>query len=156
LDKEVVNACADLIQEVGKDFGYGDENSLRRSDYIPEMSVPKSDREFKKFVLDLESGNKIEGDSVLIKIALKFGAKWALYYAFDHGRLSKEAEDKIFLKKGNMKGAYLYSVHVLKDVLPKNIEDFHVLNSFSKKKNDSTDKEYLNSYLEFKTTLVVE
>lgn len=156
LDKEVAQACNDLIQEVGKDFGYGDENSLKRSDYIPEMSISKSDREFKKFVLDLESGNKIEDESVLVKIALKFGAKWALYYAFDHGRLSKEAEDKIFLKKGNMNEAYLYSVHVLKDVLPKNIEDFHVLNGFSKKKSDSTDKEHLNSYLEFKKTLVVE
>ena len=156
LDKEVIEACTNLIQEVGKDFGYGDDNSLRRSDYIPEMSMPKSDREFKKFVLDLESGNKIEDESVLVKIALKFDAKWALYYAFDHGRLSKETEDKIFLKKGNMREAYLYSVHVLKDVLPKNIEDFHVLNGFGKKKNDSADKEYLNSYLEFKKTLVVE
>jgi hypothetical protein len=155
LDKEVVNACASLIEEVGKDFGYGDENSLLRSDYTSPSYTTKPNREFNRFILDLAAGNKLKDESILAKIASKFGSKWALYYAFDHGRLSKETEDKIFLKKGNMREPYLYSVHVLKDVLPKNIEDFHILNCFGKKK-ESSDQEYLNKYLEFKKTLVVE
>jgi len=155
LDEEIARACASLIEEVGKDFGYGDENSLLRSDYTSPSSTTKPYREFNRFILDLAAGNKLKDESILAKIASKFDPKWALYYAFDHGRMNKEIEDKIFLKKGNMREAYLYSVHVLKDVLPKNIEDFHILNSFGKKK-ESSDQEYLNKYLEFKKTLVVE
>jgi len=155
LDKDIAQACSNLVEMVGKDFGYGDDNSFRRADYIPASSTTKPYREFNEFILDLAAGNKLKDESILAKIASKFDPKWALYYAFDHGRMNKETEDKIFLKKGNMRAAYFYSVHVLKDVLPKNIEDFHILNCFGKKK-ESSDQEYLNKYLEFKKTLVVE
>ena len=151
LGLDVVECCISLIEEVGKDFGYGEENLIAREDYAPGEESKKIGRgKFDEFVLNLATGNKIENESVL----KKFEAKWAVYYAFDHGRLSSEIENKIFAKKGNMREAYLYSVNVLKDVLPKKIEDFHILNGFSNK--NSSDEKYLKNYLEFKKTLVVE
>jgi len=158
LDKDSCMACLELVDEVGKGFGHCD-HSFKREEYFNEVIGPqvlcKKTLEFNKFILNLACGNLQQDESIFKRI----DSKWALYYAFDHGRLSKEVEDKIFLKKGNMKSAYLYSVHILKDVLPKNIEDFHILNSFSKnKKNETknTDQEYLGKYLEFKKTLVAK
>ena len=162
LDKDFCMACLELVDEVGKSFGHCD-HSFKRDEYTfdegsdPQVLCKKTreENEFNKFILNLACGNLQQDESIFERI----DSKWALYYAFDHGRLSKEVEDKIFLKKGNMKSAYLYSVHILKDVLPKNIEDFYILNSFAKKKKTetkNTDQEYLGKYLEFKKTLVTK
>jgi len=170
LDAEIVECCQSLIDEIGKEFDCGETFLLTREDYTPGEKRtdcthigslhPKklSHNKFNEFVLNLASGNKIENESIL----KKFEAKWAVYYAFDHGRLSSEIENKIFAKKGNMREAYLYCVNILKDVLPKKIEDFHILNGFSRPsgtpahQGHCSDEKYLKKYLEFKKTLVVE
>lgn len=143
VDVEVIAACREMVDLVGKDFGYG-EHTLSRNDYAAKRKRTQEEKTIAKYICSFLNKEKIDDE----KVFLKAEPKWALYYAHDFGPFKdKDVEHKVFTKKGRMEYAYFYAVHVLKGKLPENIENFYILDSFNKTKED---KDWLVKYLEFK------
>lgn len=146
IDIDVIAACKDLIDHIGKDFEYG-EHTILRENHPVKKRTDKKQNSLKKYISAYLSGNKLNDE----KIFAHLDPIWSVYYAQDFGRLPEEVEHKVFAKKGNMEQAYLYAVHVLKGRLPDNIENFYVLNTMNGK--NESDKKWLVRYIEFKDAL---
>lgn len=146
IDIEKVGSIRDLIEIVGKDFGYSEDNTIDRA-YAQRNKRRKKSAEEKaemKYILNHVMGKKLKEN-----FFVKASPKWAIYHAADHGKFSPEAEFKIFAKEGRMLHAFRYARKILKGPLSEKVENFFILNS----QPDSEDYEELKEYLEFKKNL---
>jgi hypothetical protein len=146
IEVKKVQTIRDLVEIVGKDFGYGEDHTITRA-YAYRHKRGKKSAEEKaemKYILNQVMGKKIKEN-----FFVKASPKWAVYHAAEHGRFSREAEFKIFAKEGRMYDAFRYAREVLKGSLDEKVENFFILNS----QPDSQDYEELKEYLEFKKNL---
>lgn len=145
-DKNKIGNLIDLVQTVGKDFGYNEDHKIDRAFALrrPRVKRGSDEKAELKYVLNHVMGKKLKEN-----FFVKAPPKWALYHAVDHGRFTPEAEFKIFAKEGRMNEALKYAQEVLKGPLDERIENFFILNS----QPDSSDYEFLKEYIEFKKNL---
>lgn len=146
VSKEVVRAADELVGLVADEFGHGEDIELNREDYPPNYKGPMTG-DLTEAESEYLSSYLCKGQ-LPVKWFMKKDAKWASYYALDHGRFDEETEFKIFAKKGRMRDAYWYAFGVIKGRLPEPIENFFILSSESK---DTEDHEWLRRYMEFRT-----
>jgi len=141
-DIRAISAIREVVDMVGASFGYDDSHVVTRDSFSPRR-LSKSDKAEREYAISYLTGKKIDD-----AFFLKNDAKWALYYAADHGRFDEEVEFKIFAKKGRMREAYEYAKRVIKGALPEVVENFFILSTSSK----HDDHECLKKYLEFKNS----
>jgi len=135
----------DLIHEVGNEWDYSDEITVSRENYKNKKSrKSKEDKESRRYLCSHLSGKRLP-ESFFIKCS---NPKLALYYAIEHGRFSSEAEFKILAKEGRMWYALRYAQEIIGGVLPKEIENFFILND----KAEHEDHEKLQEYIAWKNT----
>lgn len=145
LDEDKVGAIRDLIEIVGKDFGYNEDHKIDRAYALRHKKRKRSseDKAEMKYVLSYFMGKKLPEN-----FFLRTSPKWAIYHALDHGRFKPDTEFKIFARDGYMIDALRYAQEIVKGPLDERIENFFILNS----QPDSQDYENLKKYLKFKKT----
>jgi hypothetical protein len=150
VDKKVVESLVELVYEIGKDWGYGEDITIERKDYISrKRRRTKADKDMEKFLSSYLTKKRLP-ESFFVKGS---DENLALYYAVDHGRFSKEAEFKIFAREGRMYSALRYAKEIVNGPLPAEVENFFLLND----KADTDDHKYLQEYLSWKNkTQIVE
>ena len=137
----------ELIHEVRDEWDYTDEVIVRRENYKKnKYRKTKEDKEAKKYLCSHLSGKRLP-ESFFLKCS---STKLSLYYAIEHGRFSSDAEFKIFAKEGRMWYALRYAQEIIGGVLPKEIENFFILND--KAENEDEHKQ-LQEYIAWKNTL---
>jgi hypothetical protein len=145
-DMNVVGNIRDLIEIVGKDFGYNEDHKIDRAYAMRHKRSPKkrSDKAEVKYIMSHLMGKKLPEN-----FFVRTTPKWALYHALEHGRFKPETEFKIFAREGYMFDALRYAQQIVKGPLDEKIENFFILNS----QPDSEDYEQLKKYLEFKKNI---
>jgi hypothetical protein len=145
-DMNVVGNIRDLIEIVGKEFGYNEDQTIDRAYAMRHKSGPKkrSDKAEAKYIMSHLMGKKLPEN-----FFVRTTPKWALYHALEHGRFKPETEFKIFAREGYMLDALRYAREIVKGLLDEKIENFFILNS----QPDSEDYEHLKKYLEFKKNI---
>ena len=145
-DMNVVGNIRDLIEIVGKDFGYNEDQTIDRAYAMRHKLGPKkrSDKAEAKYIMSHLMGKKLPEN-----FFVRTTPKWALYHALEHGRFKPETEFKIFAREGYMLNALRYAQEILKGPLDEKIENFFILGS----QPDSQDYEQLKKYLEFKKNI---
>ena len=145
-DMNVVGNIRDLIEIVGKDFGYNEDQTIDRAYAMRHKRGPKkrSDKAEAKYIMSHLMGKKLPEN-----FFVRTTPKWALYHALEHGRFKPETEFKIFAREGYMLNALRYAQEILKGPLDEKIENFFILGS----QPDSQDYEQLKKYLEFKKNI---
>jgi len=114
----VVSAIIDVVNEYGRTFGH-DDHKITREYALSRANKNRADRAGAKYLKSYLSKSKIDETWFL-----KQDAKWAAYYAEDHGKFRKEIETQIFCQKGNMMDAYMYA-QALGRPLSESIENFY-------------------------------
>lgn len=142
-DMNVVGTVRDLVEIVGKDFGYGEDQKIDRSYAMRHKRSKKSfeDKATAKYIMSHLMGKKLP-ENFFVRV----DPKWALYHALEHGSFKPETEFKIFARNGHMFCARRYAQEILKGPLDEKTENFFILNS----QPDTPDYEDLKKYLEFK------
>jgi hypothetical protein len=144
-DKSIIYNLMDLVGNLKDYFDYGEDQDVRRPNVdggkFKPVRLYKLDQARKKYVLAYLSGKTVP-DSFFIKN----DSRYAVFYALDHGRFSKEVEFKIFARKGCMSDAFEYAKHVLKAPLGEEIENFFLLSD----SKEGDDHVFLQKYIEFK------
>lgn len=145
-DMNVVGNIRDLIEIVGKEFGYNEDHKIDRAYAMRHKRSPKkrSDKAEVKYIMSHLMGKKLPEN-----FFVRTTPKWALYHALEHGRFKPETEFKIFAREGYMFDALRYAQQIVKGPLDEKIENFFILNS----QPDSEDYEQLKKYLEFKKNI---
>lgn len=146
MSKEKRSKVLDVVQSVGEKWGYGEDHTAIRDDFVPKArrrNHAKADPEEIEYVRSYMNSTPLS-DEYFRNLE---DAKWAVYYADDHGRFSPELEYEIFAKEGRMWEAFCYS-QAIKAPLCEQVENFFLLN------NGEEDKKYLQMYLESKATKV--
>jgi len=145
-DMNVVGNIRDLIEIVGKDFGYNEDQTIDRAYAMRHKRGPKkrSDKAEAKYIMSHLMGKKLP-DNFFVRTT----PKWALYHALEHGRFKPETEFKILAREGYMRDALRYAREIVKGPLDEKIENFFILNS----QPDTEDYEQLKNYLEFKKNI---
>ena len=142
-DMNIVGTIRDLVEIVGKEFGYNEDHKIDRAYAMRHKNAKKkrSDRAEVKYIMSHLMGKKLPEN-----FFVRADPKWALYHALEHGRFKPETEFKIFARDGHMFDARRYAQEIVKGPLDEKIENFFILNS----QPDTPDYEDLKKYLEFK------
>ena len=142
-DMNIVGTVRDLVEIVGKEFGYNEDHKIDRAYAMRHKNAKKkrSDRAEVKYIMSHLMGKKLPEN-----FFVRADPKWALYHALEHGRFKPETEFKIFARDGHMFDARRYAQEIVKGPLEEKIENFFILNS----QPDTPDYEDLKKYLEFK------
>lgn len=142
-DMNIVGTVRDLVEIVGKEFGYNEDHKIDRAYAMRHKNAKKkrSDRAEVKYIMSHLMGKKLPEN-----FFVRADPKWALYHALEHGRFKPETEFKIFARDGHMFDARRYAQEIVKGPLDEKIENFFILNS----QPDTPDYEDLKKYLEFK------
>lgn len=133
-----IEVFQNLVQDIAKHHERGEDmvverdNHNRSHSYCPDESMNTYLRSF-LFKEKISTDFFVENE-----------AKFALYYADDHGRFSEEDEFRIFAQQGRMFTAFEYAKHIIKGQLPEKVENFFILNG------NEDDKESLAEYIEYK------
>lgn len=145
-DMNVVGTVRDLVEIVGKEFGYNEDHKIDRAYAMRHKNARKkrSDRAEVKYIISHLMGKKLPEN-----FFVRTDPKWALYHALEHGRFNPETEFKIFARDGHMFDARRYAQEIVKGPLDEKIENFFILNS----QPDTPDYEDLKKYLEFKKNI---
>jgi hypothetical protein len=145
-DMNIVGTVRDLVEIVGKEFGYDEDHKIDRAYAMRHKNAKKkrSDRAEVKYIMSHLMGKKLSEN-----FFVRADPKWALYHALEHGRFKPETEFKIFARDGHMFDARRYAQEIVKGLLDEKIENFFILNS----QPDSQDYENLKKYLEFKKSI---
>jgi hypothetical protein len=139
-DMNKVGTIRDLIETVGKEFGYHEDHKIDRSYAMRHKTRRKKEQKDEmKYILSHFMGKKLP-ENFFVRV----NPKWALYHAHEHGRFKPETEFKIFAREGCMFDALRYAREVIKGPLDEKIENFFILNS----QPDSADYGDLKKYLE--------
>jgi hypothetical protein len=145
-DMNKVGTIRDLVQMVGKEFGYNEDHKIDRAYAMRHKNVKKkkTEKAEMKYIMSHFMGKRLP-ENFFVRV----NPKWALYHALDHGRFKPETEFKIFAREGYMRDALRYAQEIVKGPLDEKIENFFILNS----EPDSQDYENLKKYLEFKKSI---
>jgi hypothetical protein len=144
-DMNKVGTIRDLVEMVGKEFGYNEDHKIDRAYAMRHKNVKKkAEKAEMKYIMSHLMGKRLPEN-----FFVRADPKWALYHALDHGRFKPETEFKIFAREGYMCDALRYAEEILKGPLDEKIENFFILNS----QPDSRDYENLKKYLEFKKSI---
>ncbi|NBT36089.1 MAG: hypothetical protein EBT03_11255, partial [Betaproteobacteria bacterium] len=143
-DNDKIGTVRDLVEIVGKEFGYNEDHKIDRAYAMRHKKKREEDKMEMEYVLSQFMGKKLP-DSFFLRAS----PKWALYHALEHGRFSPETEFKIFGRDGYMFDALRYAQEIVKGPLDEKIENFFILNS----QPDSQDYENLKKYLDFKKSI---
>ena len=149
-DMNKVGTIRDLVETVGKEFGYefgyNEDHKIDRAYAMRHKNAKKkrSDRAEVKYIMSHLMGKKLPEN-----FFVRADPKWALYHALEHGRFKPETEFKIFARDGHMFDARRYAQEIVKGPLDEKIENFFILNS----QPDTPDYEDLKKYLEFKKNI---
>lgn len=143
LNQAVVHAIMEVVSTIASQFGH-DDHIIRRSNFSNRTrnSLSKEEQRYLKSYITKE---EIEEDWFLSR-----PAKWAAYYAQDHGKFSKEAETKIFCVETHMEYAFMYA-QALKRPLPKHIENYFTTKNLVDPHED--DDRWFKEYLKWKQNL---
>lgn len=139
LSHEARNNVMELVNAVGEKFGYADEHTASREDYIPKKKrtyYASADKEELQYVTAW-----MKKSTLPKKYFENLGnVKWANYYAMDHGRFSPELEFKIYAQEGRMWDALQYAC-CIGSRLAMEVENYFILNA------GEDDKKYLQIYM---------
>lgn len=125
-----------LVGHIAEDYDFSEnEVEIRREDY---KVVGKRD---KYGMAEIRYwGAYMSGGKLPKSFFVKNDAKWAVYYAMDHGRFDRETEFKVFARKGRMFEALNYAEAVGR--LSQEVENFFILDA------GEGDSGVLKTYLE--------
>lgn len=141
-NREHRNTILECVHAVGEEWGYGEEHTASRDDYVPKIrrrNHAKANDEEIRYVMAYMSGCTLP-DEYFRNLD---NPKWATYYADDQGRFTPELEFAIYAREGRMWDALRYS-QAVKAPLCSEVENFFILNGAEE------DKKYLQMYLDSK------
>lgn len=138
LNQEVIYALMDVVSTIGNYYGH-DDHVIRRSEYANKNNRTQNSKEEQRYLNSYLSKEPIEDEWFL-----KADAKWAAYYAQDHGRFNKDLETELFCRDGRMIYAFMYA-QAIKKPLSKHIENYFTTKNLvdPNEKDDVWFKEYL-------------
>lgn len=144
LSKGVVHAIMDVVSTIGNHYGH-DDHIIRREEYVNRNIKNGLDKVEKRYLKSYVTKEKIEDEWFL-----DVDPKWATYYAQDHGKFSKEVENKLFCVESRMEYAFMYA-QALKKPLSQHIENYFTTKNLVDP-NENDDK-WFKEYLKWKQHL---
>lgn len=142
IDEDLVSYVVDIVEQAvhDDDYDYGD-HQLFKEDFENPKERHSSSEAFIYYYQSFISGERVKDESIF-----KDNPEIAVCYAYDvlKGRLSQEVEKSL---KESFFLCYLYAKYVIKNKLPRELENHFNLKSFNSLNQE--EKKYFRLYKEF-------